>query len=226
VVLHDVPPPTQVAKLAASRPPPGTLTHPLAPSTPPWRLWAPDTRAPGSDQGYYDQQQRQQQGRKGKVGSTYFDGAAQGTASNQEHDVGWRLGLLEAADHESGGSADSSASPAPSPGPLLPWWQDLETALSALALTQLPTSLPSLSYLLTGLPPCVALEPNQALRPLARLTRLRGLTLQAPGCNWGEGEAAQALNGLTGLRSLHLSVGAQGRALGGRVLSQLPYLPA
>jgi hypothetical protein len=69
----------------------------------------------------------------------------------------------------------------------------------------LPASLPFL--------PADGLASLRATRlPLTRLTRLRGLTLQAPECSWSEEEAAQALRGLTALRSLHLSIEPQGRA--------------
>jgi hypothetical protein len=225
VVLHDVPPPTQVARLAASRPPPGTLPHPLSPSTPSWRLWAPDTGAPGSDQWHYDQQRERQQqhSERGRGGWCSPGATLQGT-SPEEGDGEW-VRLEESADQEPGCSSSTSGDVGDA-ADRLPWWQELDASLASLALHTLPASLPSLSYLLMGLRPCVALGCHHTLQPLTRLTRLRGLTLQAPGCSWSEEEAAQALRGLTALRSLHLSVGPQGRALGGRGLSQLPYIPA
>jgi hypothetical protein len=104
----------------------------------------------------------------------------------------------------------------------------MEEGLSRLAMRQLPSLLPHrLGYLLLSFPPSVQLSPQDALSGLSALTGLKGLTLQAQGCDWAgrEAELGQLLSGLPALRSLHVAAG-RARALGAAVLPSLPYLPA
>ena len=60
----------------------------------------------------------------------------------------------------------------------------------------------------------ISLACEDALSPLASLSRLKGLTLQARGCeDWSEEGCVRALGGLTGLRALHVIVGSGGAGM-------------
>lgn len=80
------------------------------------------------------------------------------------------------------------------------WQVALAAGLTRSTLAQIPARFPRLQYLMLSLPGCVTqgeLSCMQALGPLRSLQGLKGLTLQAHGCEWGEGEVADVLGSPT-----------------------------
>ena len=94
------------------------------------------------------------------------------------------------------------------------WWPATEAALLRLGLQQVASCLPTVQYLLLGLPMACSASTLPAwptLESLSGLSTLKALTLEARESSWGEAEMLQALSRVclhnTGLRSLHVIPG-------------------
>lgn len=134
-------------------------------------------------------------------------------------------GTTDEGNHERGGGlevgyrfceGDSEAQVAP---PV--WWIEQSAARCRLALSLVSQCFSSsLNYLMLVVPEVVELTVSEVVGSLAGLRRLKALTLQAPGCDWGQDSVMQALShGPRGLRVLHVrwrggqQLGVHGRDL-------------